>query len=425
MTHNTENFSDLHKEFLSSRKVPADFLSLHKDSLSNFIEQGIPTRKDEEWRYTNFSKVAGVDFTLNSSNKISQKAQDYINRFQNHLVLINGIYSQELSQTPDFKTLKIDLVTDLIANNDKELIELLNNKKNNDAFSNLNQAFINQGIRITAEKDSISEETLHIVHITETKDSLYTNPFVWIQLESFSKMRVLESYISFDENTAFTNAHTEISASEASHLDHTVIQAQSKKSFHINSVNIRQNAVSHVNTFAFSLGALTSRSNLTIEHRGKGAHTDLNGLYTVKGKQHVDHHTTVDHKVPHTTSAQLYKGILDDDAHAVFNGKVFVRKDAQKIDANQLNKNMLLSKKAVVDTKPQLEISADDVTCAHGATIGQINKEEIFYFLSRGIPENEARQFLVHGFAGDVLEKIDNIAERELLISLLNERFFT
>jgi Fe-S cluster assembly protein SufD len=233
---------------------------------------------------------------------------------------------------------------------------------------------------------------------------------------------VIESYVSLADGTCFTNAVTEVVLSEGAVLDHYRLQEESERSFHIGTTEVRQGRDSRYSSCAVSIGAALARHNLNVRLEDEHTESALDGLYVVTGRQHTDSHTSINHAKPRCTSRQLYKGILDGESRAVFNGKVFVREGALLTDARQLNKNLLLSSEATVDTKPQLEIFADDVKCAHGATVGQLEEEELFYLMSRGLQPARARALLTYGFAEDVISKIRIPSVRKQLDELVMTR---
>jgi Fe-S cluster assembly protein SufD len=226
---------------------------------------------------------------------------------------------------------------------------------------------------------------------------------------------VIESYVSLGEDTYFTNAVTEVFTAPGARLDHYRLQEESEQAFHIATTQVNQQRGSNYTSYAISLGGEIARHNLNVALTDEAIETTIDGLYVVTGNQHTDNHTVIDHQKPHCASHQLYKGILDGRGRAVFNGKVFVREGALLTDARQLNKNLLLSAEAHVDTKPELEIFADDVKCSHGATVGQLEDEELFYLASRGIGQEKARALLTYGFAEDVISKIKLKSIREQL----------
>jgi len=265
------------------------------------------------------------------------------------------------------------------------------------------------------------------VHLVFVNDALAaagaSHPRNLIVAERSSRGTVIESYVALGEATYFTNAVTEIVVEEGAHLTHLKVQRESSRSFHVGTIEARQARDSHFVSFSFATGASLARTNVFTVLGGPGAGATLNGLYMVNGQQHVDHQTRIEHAEPDCFSRELYKGVLDGASHGVFNGKVYVRPVAQKTDGKQSNNNLLLSPHARVDTKPQLEIFADDVKCTHGATIGRIDETALFYMKSRGINAPAARQLLTYAFAADVLETIENNAVKQQLEKFTLARF--
>lgn len=436
-TQGLQNYSSVFDKFSAMAKVPSWLTEIRSEGFVRLEKIGFPHRKDEDWRYTNIKPIAesqinlpvGVQFI----EPVPQDALNFINKFENRIVFLNGWFSKEHSNLSNIgKGIVVGSLIDEIQNDNPALKEYFSKYKEEDAFTSLNKAFSGQGAYIHIEANACVEQPIHILylnfesgsHEVRKSRSLLVAPHNFINLEKHSKVTVLESYISFDDSDYFTNAVTDILVKEGAHLKHCKLQAESQTAFHVGSTRIVQEKDSHVETFSFSLGSKIGRNNLDIKLSGEGVSVFLDGLYAVKDKQLIDNHTSVDHAVPHALSRQLYKGILDGEAHAVFNGKVIVAQDAQQTDSGQLNKNLILSKKAVIDTKPELKISANDVKCTHGATIGQLSEEEIFYFASRAIPEDEARRLLIHGFTTEVLDRIQNEKIREVFGELLEARFF-
>jgi len=424
-----QNYTSAFDKFLATAEVPSWLDEIRSEGFARFEKLGFPLRKDEEWRYTNIKPIAETVIEWSESTKqaslLPDTAVNFINRFENRIVFLNGWFSKEHSNLSNLgKGVVVGSLIDEINSDNPALKEYFSKYKEEDAFTSLNKAFSGQGAYIHIDTNSSVERLIHILYVNSGSENLLIAPHNFINLEKHSKATILESYISFDESNYFTNAVTDIFVKDGAHLKHCKLQAESQNAFHVGSARIVQEKDSHVETYNFSLGSKIGRNNLDIKLSGEGASVFLDGLYAVKGKQLIDNHTSVDHTVPHTLSRQMYKGVLDDEAHAVFNGKVTVDQDAQQTDSGQLNKNLILSKKAVIDTKPELKISANDVKCTHGATIGQLGEEEIFYFQSRAIPEDDARKLLIRGFTTEVLDRVQNEKIRDVLGELLEARFF-
>ena len=270
-----------------------------------------------------------------------------------------------------------------------------------------NAAAFADGYVLCLPADAVLDAPVHVLFLTDVPAAGgAVHPRNVVVLGANAAASVVESYVALADGVALTNTVTEVRLADGARFDHCKIQRESTQAFHLATLEVRQERDSYFNSFSFAEGAAISRTNIYTTLAGPGAHATLYGLYVGEGRQHVDHQTRIEHAAPNCTSWEVYKGILDGHAHAVFNGKVFVRPEAQKTDGKQTNKNLLLSDTAKVDTKPQLEIFADDVKCTHGATVGSLDAAPLFYCRSRGIPEAEARTLLTYAFAADVLEEI-------------------
>jgi Fe-S cluster assembly protein SufD len=265
---------------------------------------------------------------------------------------------------------------------------------------------------------------IHLLFVSDTSAGAGTSqPHNLIVLDRFAKATVIESYAGFGDGAYFTNVVTEAVVGEGATLTHLKLQRESAKAYHVGTVDVRQARDSHLVSFSFATGAALSRTNIYTELRGEGCGATLNGLYLGDGEQHIDHQTRIEHVEPNCYSREHYKGILDGSAHGVFNGKVFVHPAAQKTDGKQTNNTLLLSEKAQIDTKPQLEIFADDLKCTHGATVGRLDETSLFYMKSRGINARAARELLTYAFAADVLETIEQVEVREELEAATLRRY--
>jgi Fe-S cluster assembly protein SufD len=275
------------------------------------------------------------------------------------------------------------------------------------SFTALNTAFMNDGVVVHVARETEASVPVHVLFVTDANAAKgVAHPRNLIVAERHSVATVIESYVSTSDATYFTNAVSEVVVEEGATLSHLKVQRESPRAFHVHTVETVQRRDSHFVSFSFATGAALSRTNIYTTLGGEGSGATLNGLYIVDGEQHVDHQTRIEHAEPNCFSREIYKGILDGSSHGVFNGKVYVRPEAQKTDGKQTNNNLLLSERARVDTKPQLEIFADDVKCTHGATVGRLDEEALFYMKSRGIDDTLARQLLHYAFAADVLETI-------------------
>jgi len=345
-----------------------------------------------------------------------------------NIVFVNGSLSTELSNINKIpKGITISTIDEAIANNVPHIEKFLTkyDLANEAVFVGLNEALNETGTYIGVEKKTVTEGLIHIIHVTSSKSTnTVSMPRTLITLDQSSEATILESHIAFnDKITYFTNALTDIFLGEDTTLHYSKAQKESLNAFHIGQTRVWQERNSNYDGFTLTAGGKLTRNNLNIVLNGEGADAILNALYSIYGEQHVDNHTSVDHRVPNCTSNQLYKGILNNASRAVFNGKVFVRPIAQLTNSYQLNKNLLLGTKCRVDTKPQLEIFADDVKCTHGATIGQLDENEMFYLQTRCIPRNVATKMLVHGFVDDLFSTIKNDSIHQKVDALMQPSF--
>lgn len=415
---------------LLREKMPDWVNRVHEQGLTRFRELGFPSAKDEEWKYTSISPILAETYSPAASGRLIEEDafRDYAGTGDVNVVFVNGLFSKELSNFSDIPPgIKMTTLQDSIAGNDIRLKELFEkyDPKDETVFIALNKALAKNGVYIQVDDNVISKKTVHILHITSLSDGRILNlPRSFIRLGDSSEATILESHIAFtDEPIYFANALTDIFLAENATLHYCKAQRESLKAYHIGHTRVWQDGNSNFDGFSFAAGSAIARNNLDVTLNGEGANAALDGLYSVCKNQHVDNHTSVDHRVPHCTSTQLYKGILHGSARAVFNGKIFVRPLAQQTNAYQLNKNLLLGKDCRIDTKPQLEIFADDVKCTHGATIGQIEADEMFYLQTRGIPRKAAAKMLVRGFADVLLNTIKNDGIRRKLNVLMEPSF--
>ncbi len=403
-------------------------------AMERFEQLGFPTVRDEEWKYTNLATLAKEDFVPASSDELD--VDDPQSRFGfpetdgAHLIVVNGFLREDLSVTSGLGTV---IATDLFnaaadARYNKIVRKYLarNAGYHNNGLTALNTAFVQSGVFLWIPKNVKLETPLQITFVADGTEQNSANfPRLLIVAEENSSATVIESFISNGNARYFTNAICEVVLKDGAHLEHYRLQRESKEAFHISTTSAELFRSSRYDTTSINLGAQLARHDVSVILDQEGAETSVDGLYMAGQDQHTDTHSVIDHKQPHCSSHQLYKGILDDNARAVFNGKIFVREGAQKTDAMQTNKNLLLSDKARVDTKPQLEIYADDVKCAHGAAVGQIDPEELFYLETRGINPELGRNLLTYGFAEEVIGKIKVESIRSQLDELVLRRLHT
>lgn len=406
---------------------------LRRRAVAQFIQLGLPTVKDEEWKYTSLAELSTKRLQIASSHKFTQEQalHEYVDTDDINIVLVNGLLWADYFKKQQLpKGITIKPLSEAILSSASELQETMTKLTANDtkALLYLNQALFLDGIYIKIENNVVIEPTIHIVHLTSStsggadSDTILF-PRSFIVVETGAKVSILESHIGFGEQSYWSNALTDIRIGENAHVRYCKAEGESSHAVHTATTRIWQESSSQLEAFSFIHHAKLVRNNTTILLKGEGTHTIMNGLYAIDGLQHVDNHTLIDIQQPNCTCSQLYKGILSDASHAVFNGKIFVHPIAQKTNGYQLNKHLLLGNQAKVDTKPQLEIFADDVKCTHGATIGQLNDEEIFYLQSRSISRELARQLLAKGFIDDIINTISSASIRRKLNKLLVKKF--
>lgn len=377
-----------------------------------FTEYGFPTVQNEEWKYTNVAPVASENFQIKDDKAIdAQKINRLLSETEsaNRIVFVNGKLSEELTSFSNLpegaRALNFNEAAQdgtfgaIIKENLGNLVDAETN-----GFTALNMAFTEDGAFIFIPKNTKVEKPIHLVFIADENAASF--PRILFVAERGSETTLIESYLRTDEAKYLTDSVIEIVLEDDAKLEHLRVQRESHAAFHVGTTAVNLNRASVYDSTNITLGAKLSRHDINVKFNAEGGECYVDGLYLVGEDQHADTHSVIDHKLPNCASHQTYKGIVDGRARAVFNGKVFVRENAHGTDARQSNKNLLLSNDARVDTKPQLEIFNDDVKCAHGATVGQLEEEELFYLLSRGLNESLARNLLTYGFAEEVINKI-------------------
>lgn len=388
---------------------------IRRAAIEHFSEHGFPSTREEEWRFTNVAPIARTPFRL-AEPASSEAGRELLDRFSlrhhavHEVVFVNGRFSPELSSPGTLpKGVFIGGLREGLASHKDPIASHLAQyaEPGHHAFAALNAAFFADGAFVFLAKGSVLETPVHLLFLSVTGgEPGASHPRNLLIAEANSQVRLVESYGGDDGVRYLTNAVTEIVADENAIVDHYKLQREGLDGFHVATVRAQLARDAAVLNHSVSLGGKLTRNDIHFVLGGKASECALNGLYMVRDQQHVDHHTVIDHVMPHATSRELYKGILDDRATAVFNGRIIVRPDAQKTDARQTNKNLLLSDRALVNTNPQLEINADDVKCSHGATIGQLDAEALFYMRSRGIGKDAARALLTYGFISELSGRI-------------------
>lgn len=406
--------------------------TVRKAAIARFAELGFPTTRDEEWKYTDISSFAGVQFEPVVKDKQDYSTVNDVKEFlfQNsgfsRLVFVNGQYAKRLSSNPSLPPgVIVGSLAEALKNENGVVHEHLarHARYEKNAFVALSTAFLKDGAYIFVPNGVILGTPVHVLHVsTGFGKDLASHPRNLIIAGANSQMTVIESYVSLSNDRYFTNTVTEIVLGENAVIEHEKLQMESPRALHVGLTHVQQARNSQFISNSMSFGGELVRNNITAILDGEGAECTLNGLYHGSGNQLVDNHTAIDHVKPNCSSHELYKGIMEGTSKGVFNGKIIVREEAQKTDAKQTNKNLILSEGATVDTKPQLEIFANDVKCTHGATIGQLDDESIFYLRSRGVGLDEARTMLIYAFAGEVVERVGAAAVRDRVDRILHER---
>ncbi len=397
----------------SSPTVP--WLELVRSSAIDRFEQlGFPTVHDEEWKYTNLASLAKQSFIpATRSETLSGDSARFVypETATAHLVVVNGFLSEELSVKTGLEdVVAVDLlsaVADARYNKIARSYLARNAGYHDKGLAALNTAFVQSGVFLFIPRNVKVKTPIQITFLTDAEQADSASfPRLLVVAEANSSATIIESFVATGEQQYFTNAIAEIVVKDGARLEHYRMQRESREAFHVSLTSAELGRGSSYDTTSINIGARLARHDISVVMDHEGAECWVDGLYLVGANQHSDTHSVIDHKQPHCNSHQLYKGILDDNGRAVFNGKVFVRAGAQKTDALQTNKNLLLSPHARVDTKPQLEIYADDVKCAHGAAVGQLDPEELFYLQARGINPELGRNLLTYGFAEEIIAKI-------------------
>jgi len=394
---------------------PAWLAGIRRAAIHRFAELGFPTTRNEDWKYTNVAPLAQVAFQPVEAPSATATAESlawscFFELDCPRLVFVNGHYSPGVSFLAGLpKGVTATRLSKALAAGTPALEQHLARYADtqNSAFTALNTALIEDGGFVEIPKGAVVEKPIYVLYVsTADGGPTISSPRTLILAGRESQATFIEGHIGLGDGTYFSNAVTEIVADENAVVNYSKLHQESVTASHVGTVRVEQARSSNVVTHSFSFGGLLIREDLIAVLNGDGAEAQMNGLYLTTGQQHIDHHTTLDHAKPHCGSRELYKGVLDGKSSGVFNGRVIVRKDAQKTDSKQSNKNLLLSEDSVINTKPQLEIFADDVKCTHGATIGQVDQEAIFYLRSRGIGLNEARKVLTYAFANDIIDRV-------------------
>jgi len=404
---------------------------LRQSAADRFATVGFPSIRDEDWRFVDLAPLTGASFHLAPADVTGVRPEDlapylYAIPGVSTLVFVNGRYAPSLSSVVTLPPgVTVRNLAGALASESALLDQHLGKyaKAEQDGFTALNTAFVRDGLFVHVARGADAGAPIHAVFVSDGRaDGAVTYPRNFIMIEAGGRAAVIESYVGLAKSTYFTNAVTESVVGDGAHFEHTKIQRESEQAFHVGTTHIRQGRDSRGFSHSVSFGAALCRNNLDVNLDGPGIESQMLGLYMGRGTQEVDNHTSLLHAHPNCSTREVYKGILDDRSHGVFNGKIYVTPDAQKTDAKQTNRALLLSDTARVDTKPQLEIFADDVKCTHGATIGNLDQASAFYLKSRGIGGELGRKILIYAFAADVLEELPYEPMRAALEAVVMER---
>lgn len=408
------NFEEIYRnDFENVNSCSSDWLvKQRKDALEKFINLGFPDNRIEEWKYTNIKKIVNREYKI-SKNKEEIDISNFTD-YDPRIILINGVLSEDISILPEeieIMPLIEAIERDVIG---REVFE--DNRMNEDSFWAMNTAFMDAGIYLKVPDGLQINIPILMMNITTSVEiPTICHPRNIIEVGKDAKLSIIEQYVDSGNEDMLTNSVTQIYTEENGVVEHIMKTNLSDKGVHIGNINAYQNKNSRINTHNFCMSGKVIRNNLNFSLRGNGSYCQMNGLYLVDGEEHVDNHTTVEHLVSHCGSKEHYKGIVGGRGSAVFNGRIRVHKNAQKTDAVQNNENLLLTDDAVIHTKPELEIYADDVKCTHGATIGQIDEDALFYLRCRGIEKKEAREIMIKAYVGEIIERIEDDTMQSML----------
>jgi len=413
--------------FLQRRKTKDSnpLQQLREQAIAEFAKLPLPTLRDEEWKYTNVAPIQNYAFKFEADSSVSKSDIEKFlfpeDAFIN-IVFVNGLYREDLST--DITPVQ-GLELSSLANKPEVATGLLGSIAGltNNYFVAMNTSFINDGVFLRVQAKAVIEKIVNVVYVTSAQEPIVTFPRNIIHVGSSADITLCETYISTEETSVYlTNMVTEVVVEKNAVCRHYKIQRESQNSYHISNTEIRTARDSQYTNYNINLGSNLTRNDINARFSDEYSTVTLKGLNVLNNDQHVDNHTLIDHTLPHCESHELYKSVLNDNSRTVFNGKVIVRKDAQKTNAYQQNRTILLSENAKVDTKPQLEIFADDVKCSHGATIGQLDDEQLFYLKSRGFGPELAKAVLIYAFADDVVSTVHHDYLRGYLDTLISDK---
>jgi len=399
--------------------------TLRQDALTQFNQFGLPSKKIENWKYTSLWELSQQSFNHQAEAvAISQQQCQDIALLDDayRIVIIDGVFNVALSRLDSLQAgVTVRPFSQSLDTVERQLGQQV--AMDTAGLTALNTLLMKEGVMVHVSAETIVDKPIELLVINSgATECLATHLRNMIVLDNQANATVVEHYVGLTDATCLTNVVSEVVLAENAELFHYKLQQESENAFHIATLAAKQAAGSQWHTNNISLGAKLARNDVHSQLQGEQSHTTMDGLYLLNGIQHIDNHTRIDHLVPNTTSNELYKGVLDDKSHGVFNGKVIVHQDAQKTDSKEYNHNLLLSRDCEIDTKPEMEIYADDVKCGHGSTVGQLDQNQLFFLRARGLDEVSARSLLTHAFAVEVLDRIPCETVRKAMSDVIEHR---
>jgi Fe-S cluster assembly protein SufD len=402
-------------EFLKNSygsQVPSSFEKLRVKSTTDLEGLHFPTTKEEYWKYTRTGQIANKEWSF--SKPAHADLPESLPTSKYRMVFVNGRYDENRSILPNHKGLSVSTFSNSDLGSTIALGE-------NDIFRAMNTAFPQDGYVISLEKGKIIEENIQMVFLYSGGQTI-SQPRSFVKLEDGAQIKLTEFHIHMPDSIAFANVHTEVIVGNDAHFKMDIVQEGSENGFHLHEIFGVQGRDCSYTQNTFTLSGKWTRNNSNVRLLDEHSECNLNGFYIPNTREHVDNHTVIDHEKPNCNSNELYRGVLVDQSTGVFNGKVFVRQDAQKTNAFQSNGNIIVTDTATMNSKPELEIYADDVKCSHGSTTGQLDEEAVFYLMARGLSRESARKLLINAFAEDVLEKLVNDNLREMIEETIHRK---
>jgi Fe-S cluster assembly protein SufD len=427
----TQRYLDQHAKFIAANGAPEWLVAARRAGIERFAALGFPTTKNEDWHFTSPSPIAEREFTFYAgrSGRVSKADLETFGFGSDWhtMVFVNGRFAADVSSIAGMERgVRLLPLADAWTSAPELTRRVGTVLSDQPTFTALSSAFMPDGAVLHVPKDVEVRTPIHLVFVVDAEGAgRVTYPRNLIVVDRGAKATVVESYVGLADASYFTNAVSEVVLGDGATLNHYKIQREAPRAYHVGTVEATQGRDSHFVSFSFATGGALTRTNIYTMLAGEGCGATLNGLYMLDAEQHCDHQTRIEHLAPNCFSREVYKGVLDGRSHGVFNGRVYVHPEAQKTDGKQTNNTLLLSEHAQMDTKPQLEIFADDVKCTHGATVGKLDEMALFYMKSRGVAAEAAKRLLIYAFAADVLESIEHADVRRELERVALRRFVT